>query len=162
MLPDQSICVTLVLDDGCQTVLFDFFGLQPFYHIVYMVANRTDVCSGAIGGIQPDTALGAAKLHSFVLVGHSVDRLTTDRALGICALALIEHHIIAAMGTNTTGQFIRADIDGVAAGAINLLSCKEARFCFSIFSTIGALHNKFSHFSSSLFFYPLSRQFLWV
>lgn len=46
-----------------------------------------------------------------------------------------------AAGGLAAGKFVRADIEGVAAGAVNFLSREKARFGFFVAPTVRALDN---------------------
>ena len=43
MLPYKGVVVPFVLDYACKAVVLDLFGLKPFRHVVYMIANGADV-----------------------------------------------------------------------------------------------------------------------
>ena len=49
------------------------------------------------------------------------------------------------MVADPAGPLVRADLDGVAAGAVDFLSCKEAGLGFRIPSTGRTFNYKFSH-----------------
>ena len=148
VLPHQGFVVALVLNDAGKAVPLDFLGFQPFRHIVDMVAHRANIAACPFGCPQPHTALGAGKFNGFTLLRHGVDRLPADRALGILPPALVEHHVVAAVGTGAAAELVRADIDGVAAGAVDLLARKEAGLGLGVTPTIGAFDYKFGHMYS--------------
>ena len=116
-----------------------------------MVADGADVGTGALGSMQADAALAAGKLHGLVLLGHGVDGLVTNGAPGLVAFALVKDHRIAAVGAQTAGQLVRADINRMTAGAVDFLSCEEACLGFSIPSAGRAFNNEFRHHRS---FFP--------
>ena len=134
-----------------QSLLADLLGFQPLHDIIHMVADGAYVAGCALGGVQPDTALAAGKLHRLILISHGVDGLAADGALGSGTLTLIKDHIVAAVGADPAGQLVRADIDGVAAGAVDLLSGKEAGLGFHVFPTVGTFHYKFRHIDIPLY-----------
>lgn len=115
-----------------------------------MVADGAYVGAGSLGGAQTDAALAAGKLHGLVLLGHGVDGFAADRAFCLIPLALIEDHIVAAVGAGAAGQLIRADVDGVAAGTVDFLSRKEAGLGLGVAPTVGAFDDKFRHNTNPL------------
>jgi hypothetical protein len=116
-----------------------------------MVADGAGVAGGTLGGVQADAALGAGELDGLILLGHGVDGLAADGALSIGTLALVEDHVVAAMGADTAGELFGADVDDVTAGAVDFLSGEEAGLGFYVFTAIGTFHYKFRHDCSSLF-----------
>ena len=152
MLPHQGIAVALVLDDAGKAVLFDLLGLDPLRYIVHMIADRAYVGADPLCRPQPHPALAAGEFHGFVLLRHGIDWLSADGALGILALALVKNHLVAAVGTPAACQLVRADINGIAAGAVDFLSREEAGFGLRITPTVGAFDYKFGHgFNSDSF-----------
>ena len=145
VFPDQSLVVTFVLDNTCQTVLLDLLGLDPLRHIIHMVADRAYVRAGPLSRPQPHTALAAGEFHGLILLHHGVDGFPADGALGIFALALVKDHLVAAVRALAAYQLVCADIDGVAAGAVDFLSCEEAGFGLHVAPTVGAFDYKFGH-----------------
>ena len=146
VLPDQGVCIALIFDDGGQTVLLDSFGLQPLHHIVFMVAHRAGVGACVPVGGQTDAALGAAKLRHFNSVQRSLHLLAAHRAADLGTVGLVMDKGVAAMGALPGSQLLGTHIDGVTAGAIDLLSRKNTGLCLYILAAAGAFHYKFSHF----------------
>ena len=145
VLPDQCFAVALILDDAGKAVALYLLGFQALRHIVDMVADGAYVGGCTLGGTQTDPALTAGEFHGLVLLCHGVDGLAADRALGLCALALVKDHIVPAVGTGAACQLVRADIDGAAAGTVDFLSCKEPGLCFRIAPAVGTFNDKFRH-----------------
>ena len=145
VLPHQGFVVALVLNDAGKAVPLDFLGFQPFRHIVDMVAHRANIAACSLGCPQPHTALGTGKFNGFVLLRHGVDGLPAHGALGVRPPALVKHHVVAAVGAGAAAELVRADIDGVAADAVNLLACKEAGLGFRIAPAMGTFNYKFGH-----------------
>lgn len=147
VLPDQGFVAALIFDDAGKAVLLDLFGLDPLRHIIHMVADRAYVRAGPLSRPQPHPALSAGKLHRLVLLRHGVDGFPADGALGIFALALVKDHLVAAVRALAACQLVCADIDGVAAGAVDFLSRKEACFGLGVAPTVGAFDYKFGHYN---------------
>ena len=155
VLPHQGFVVALIFNDAGKAVPLDFLGFQPFRHIVDVVAHRANIAACPLGCPQPHTALGAGKFNGFVLLRTGVDGLPAHGALGACPPALVKHHVVAAVGTGAAAELVRADINGVAAGAVNLLARKKAGLGFRITPTVGAFDYKFGHFSTPFHSSPL-------
>lgn len=113
-----------------------------------MVTHRASIAGGSPGRAQPDAALAAGEFHGLVLLRPGIDGLPAHGALGIRAPALVKHHIVAAVGTGAAAELVRADINGIAAGAVDFFARKEASLCFGITPTIGAFDYKFGHMYS--------------
>ena len=146
MLPNQGLVVPLVFDDGGQAVPADLFGFHPLGHNVFVVADGAYVSAGSLGGAQTDAALATGEFHGFVLLRQGVDGLTADGAFGRRPLALVEDHIVAAVGAGAAGELVRGDMDGIAAGAVDFLPREEAGLGLRIAPTAGAFNYKFGHF----------------
>ena len=152
VLPHQGLIVPLVLDDAGQALLFDLLSHEALLHVVHAVADGAGVCTGALAGLEPHAALGAGELLHFVLLRLGVDGLVTHRTLGLFPLGLVEHHFIAAVGALPGGQLVGAHVDGVPAGAVDLLSREEARLGLRVFPAVGTFDYKFRHNSHPLSF----------
>ena len=145
MLPDQGLAVALILDDAGESVRADLLAHEPLGHVVFAVADRAGVCIRALAHHEADAALTAGKLRHLVLLVHGVDGLAADGALGGCALALVKDHVVAAVGALAAGQLVRADVDGVAAGAVDLFARKESGARFRVFAAVWAFDYEFRH-----------------
>ena len=111
-----------------------------------MVADGTGVGAGRLAGAQADAALSAGEFLHLVLVGHGVDGFMADGTPGLFPLRLVKDHHVAAVGTFPAGHFIRADIDGIAAGTVDFFAGKEAGLRLGVLPAAGTLNYKFRHF----------------
>ena len=145
MLPDEGLVVTLVFDDGGKTVSLNLLGFDALSHVVDIVADGAGVVCRALGRAQAHAALCAGEFDGLVLLGQRVDRLTAHRALGRRAAALVKDHVVAAVRAGAAGQLVGADVDGVAAGTVDFLACKEAGFGLGVAPAIRAFDHKFRH-----------------
>jgi hypothetical protein len=68
-----------------------------------------------------------------------------DGAFGPVSLGLVEDHDVAAVGALPAGELVRAHIDDVAAGAVDLLPGKEPGLRFRIPPANRAFDNEFGH-----------------
>ena len=123
--------------------MFDFLHLNPLSHVVDAVADRTCVCSSSDGRAQAHTALLAGKLRRVGLAVHGVNGLMADRALGVFTLALVKDHVVAAVRALTAGHNLRADVDNVAAGALDFLPGEESGASLSEASAGGTFYYEF-------------------
>ena len=150
MLPHQGFVVPFIFDDAGQALLADLLRHQTFRHIIYEVADRAGIGGGPFICHQPHAALAAGEFLHLGLLRHGVDGFMADRTKCLLPLGLVKHHLVAAVGAGTSRQFLRLYINGVPAGAVDLLSCKKSRFRFHIPPAVGTLHDKFCHNESSL------------
>lgn len=66
-----------------------------------------------------------------------------------------------AAGGLAAGKFVRADTNGIAAGAVDFLSREEGGFSFGVAPAVGAFDYNFGHcatFNSFLYWYNLHLQ----
>ena len=93
----------------------------------------------------PHAALAAGELRHLVLLVHGVDGLVTDGTPSLVTGSLVKDHRVAAVGALPRRHLIRADVDGVAAGAVDLLPGKEPGFTLGKLAAVGTFYYKFSH-----------------
>lgn len=110
-----------------------------------MVADGADVCSRGLACAQTDAALPAGKLRGLIAVGLRVYRLAADGTARPFTLALVEYDGVAAVRTFAACHFVGADVDSVAAGAVDFLPCEEPRLGLCVFPAVRALNYKFRH-----------------
>ena len=145
VLPDQGVVVPFVLDDTDQALLPDLLRHQALLHIVHMVTDRASIGFRRLVHTKVYPALLASKLLQFALLGKRVDRLTADRTFCIRPLGLIKDDHVAAVRALASGQLVRADIDRVSAGAVDLFLCEESRLRLRVFPAVRAFDNEFRH-----------------
>ena len=156
MLPHQRLAVALVPDDAGETVPPDILSLQTLGDIVFKVAHRTNVRLCTARRAQPHAALATGEFCHPARPGHGIDRLAADGTSGVRALRLIEHHVVAAMRTGAARHPVRADVDGIAAGTVDLPAGQEARLCFHVLPASGTFDDKSGHTQHSLSQFILS------
>ena len=145
VFPDERFAVALVFDDAGKAVLPNLFGLEALGHVVFKIAHRAGVALRPARYAQAHAALAAGELHRFGLFGHGVDGLAADGAARVLPPGLVEDHVVAAMGTGAAGHFVRADVDGIAAGAVDLLAGEKARLGFHVLPAARAFDDEFGH-----------------
>lgn len=111
-----------------------------------MVADGTGVGFRVFGGGQPDAALGAGELHQLGIALAGQNLLPAHRAADFLPVRGVVHKGVAAVWADPAGQAVGADIDGVAAVAVDFPAGKEAGLGLGIAPAVGAFDYKFGHF----------------
>ena len=155
MLPDERAVFTLVLDDAGEAILFDLLAHQPLGDEVFKVADRADVGRSVFVGTQTHAALPAGEVCHLVEDVGGVDLLAADGAELLFGVGLVIYDRIAAVRALPACQPVRTHVDGVAAGAVDLLAGEEARARLGVFPAVGAFDDEFRHWAFSYPFYPL-------
>ena len=145
VLPDEGVPVPLIFDDAGEAVRSDLLAQQALRHVVFTVANGAGICTGALGHPQADATLTAGELRRFVLLSAGVDGLMADGALGCRPLGLVENHGVAAVGALAATELVRAHVDDVAAGTVDLLPGKEPGLGFRVPPAYGAFDYESGH-----------------
>ena len=150
VLPHQRFVVALVLDDAGKAVLADALLHDLRGNIVVVVAHGADEVCRRLGRTQPHAALAAGELRHLVLLAHSVDGFMAHGAQGLFALGLVKYHRVAAVGALPRRHPVGADIDGMTAGAVDLLPGKEPGLTLGKLAAAGTFYYEFSHDVSPL------------
>lgn len=145
VLPHQCFVVALVLDDAGETILADALLHDLRGNIVVVVANRADEVCRRLGCTQSHAALAAGELRHLVLLVHGVDGLVADGTPSLITCGLVKDHRVAAVRALPGRHPVRADVDGVTAGAVDLFPGKEPGFALGKLATVGTFYYKFSH-----------------
>ena len=73
-----------------------------------------------------------------------------DGTPSLVTCGLVKDHRVAAVGALPRRHLIRADVDGISAGAVDLLPGKEPGLTLGKLAAVGTFYYKFSHDVSPL------------
>lgn len=157
VLPHQGLVVPLVLNDAGKAAVLDLLDHEPLGHVVLIVAHRADVSIRRLGRTQTHPTLGTGKFLHLTPLDHGVDRLMAHGAEGLLSLDWSNTTIFPQWRPLPPSNLVRADVDGVPAGAVYLLPGKKAGAGLGEYATVGRFNNEFCHNSySPLNFFSLS------